>query len=124
MKAALRDLRFAVGEDAGPAAKPAAALARPRRPAAQPRRRPARRRGGLLDLARAEPERPRGKPGEQSRAGDPVSAAAKAAAFAFSAFPDAPAAEAEILALWAFDLVTRHPAALAAAAAADRDENS
>jgi hypothetical protein len=41
---------------------------------------------------------------EQSRAGDPVSAAAKAATATFSAFPDAPAAEAEILALWAFDL--------------------
>ena len=37
--------------------------------------------------------------------GDPVSAAAKAAALAFSAFPDAPAAEAEILALWVFDMV-------------------
>ena len=36
--------------------------------------------------------------------GDPVSAAAKAAALAFSVFPDAPAAEAEILALWVFDL--------------------
>ena len=56
--------------------------------------------------------------------GDPVSRGRKAAALAFSAFPDAPAAEAEILALWVFDLVTRHPAALAAARAADRDENS
>ena len=37
--------------------------------------------------------------------GDPVSAAAKAAALVFSAFPDAPAAEAEILALWVFDIV-------------------
>jgi hypothetical protein len=37
--------------------------------------------------------------------GDPVSAAGKAAALVFSAFPDAPAAEAEILALWAFDMV-------------------
>ena len=36
--------------------------------------------------------------------GDPVSAAGKTAALAFSLFPDAPAAEAEILALWAFDL--------------------
>ena len=36
--------------------------------------------------------------------GDPVSAAAKAAALAFCAVPDAPAAEAEILALWLFDL--------------------
>jgi Protein of unknown function (DUF1403)/HTH DNA binding domain len=42
---------------------------------------------------------------EQSRAGDPVSAAAKAAAAAFSAFPDAPAADAEIVTLWAFDLM-------------------
>ena len=37
--------------------------------------------------------------------GDPVSAAAKAAAVVFSAFPDAPASEAEILALWMFDMV-------------------
>ena len=37
--------------------------------------------------------------------GDPVSAAAKAAALAFSAFPDAPTAPSEILALWVFDMV-------------------
>jgi hypothetical protein len=37
--------------------------------------------------------------------GDPVSAAAKAAALAFAATPDAPPTEAEILALWAFDMV-------------------
>jgi Protein of unknown function (DUF1403) len=42
---------------------------------------------------------------EQGRAGDPISAAAKAAAAVFSAFPDAPAAEAETLALWTFDLI-------------------
>ena len=42
---------------------------------------------------------------EPSRAGDPVSAAARAAASAFSLFPDAPAPEAETLAFWAFDLV-------------------
>ncbi len=36
-------------------------------------------------------------------AGDPVSAAAKAAATTFAALPDAPAADAELLALWAFD---------------------
>lgn len=35
--------------------------------------------------------------------GDPVSAAAKAAAAVFAALPDAPAADAEVLALWAFD---------------------
>jgi hypothetical protein len=40
---------------------------------------------------------------EQSRAGDPIFAAAKAAALTFAALPDAPTAEAEILALWAFD---------------------
>ena len=56
--------------------------------------------------------------------GDPVSAAAKAAALAFSTLPDAPAADAEIFALWAFDMVIAHPAALAAARAADRHENS
>ena len=36
--------------------------------------------------------------------GDPVSAASKTAALAFSACPDARTAEAEILALWVFDL--------------------
>ena len=36
---------------------------------------------------------------------DPVSAAAKAATVAFAAFPDGPAAEAEIFAFWVFDLV-------------------
>ena len=36
---------------------------------------------------------------------DPVSAAARAAAFAFSVFRDAPAAEIEVFALWLFDLV-------------------
>ena len=40
-----------------------------------------------------------------ARERDPVSAAAKSGALAFSAFPDAPAAEAEILAHWAFDSV-------------------
>ena len=37
--------------------------------------------------------------------GDPVSAAAKAAALAFSTLPDAPAAPSEILALWVLDSV-------------------
>ena len=36
--------------------------------------------------------------------GDPVSAAAKAAALAFAAFPDAPAPPSKIFALWVFDL--------------------
>jgi hypothetical protein len=39
------------------------------------------------------------------REGDPVAAAAQAAAFASSVLPDAPAAEAEILAHWVFDMV-------------------
>jgi hypothetical protein len=37
--------------------------------------------------------------------GDPLSAAVKSAALAFAAVPDAPAAAAELLALWAFDSV-------------------
>ena len=45
-EAALRDLRFAVGDPLGPAGEPFDALARLRRPAAQPRPRPDRRRGG------------------------------------------------------------------------------
>jgi hypothetical protein len=102
--AALRDLRFAVGDPLGPAAS-------------------------LLSLWRDGPERPPSldpsrifdaaarldlavDPNGLSAAlkacvgeGDPVSAAAKAAALAFSVFPDAPAPPPEILSLWVFDMV-------------------
>ena len=60
---------------------------------------------GLLDLSRRCRRTLAESLSEQSRAGDPVSAAAKAAALISAAVPDAPAAEAEILALWAFDIV-------------------
>jgi Protein of unknown function (DUF1403) len=102
---ALRDLRFAVGEEGGPAAN---LLRLWRDLAARP---PALNSGRLraaaaaLDLYLADANPLAQILSEKSRAGDPVSAAAKAAAATFSAFPDAPAAEAEILALWAFDLV-------------------
>jgi hypothetical protein len=103
--ATLRDLRFAAGEGAGPAAR----LLRlwrdlaSRPPSLDPNR--IRDAAAALDLlapnadALAESQRERVRQGE-----DPVSAAAKVAASAFSAFPDAPAAEAEILALWVFDI--------------------
>ena len=80
-------------------------MARWRRPAAQPRSQ-----AGFVDAAaRLDLALPdanglalslKACAGE----GDPVSAAAKAAALAFSAVPDAPAAEAEIFALWVFDI--------------------
>jgi Protein of unknown function (DUF1403) len=99
---ALRDLRFAVG-DAGPAARLLHLwqdlAARP--PSLDPDRLAAAT--AALDLAAPDADALAGTLREQSRAGDPVSAAAKAAAMTFAAFPDAPAAEAEILALWAFD---------------------
>jgi Protein of unknown function (DUF1403) len=60
---------------------------------------------GLLDCPVAAADALAERLSEQSRAGDPVSAAAKAATLIFAAVPDAPTAEAEILALWAFDLV-------------------
>jgi hypothetical protein len=102
--AALRDLRFAVG-DAGPAAR----LLRlwrtlaGRPPSLDPGR--LADAAGRLDLPAPNADVLAETLREQSRAGDPVSAAAKAAAFTFSAFPDAPAAEVEILALWLFDMV-------------------
>jgi Protein of unknown function (DUF1403) len=101
--AALRDLRFAIG-DAGPAAR---LLQFWRELASRPPSLDARRLAiatGLLDLPVVNADALAESLLEESRAGDPVSAAAKAAAAAFAAFPDAPAAEAEILALWAFDL--------------------
>ena len=102
---ALRDLRFAVGDDPGPAAR----LLRLWRELAS--RQPSLDAGrlaaasGLLDLALQDPNGLASNLKDCAGEGDPVSAAAKATAFAFSLFPDAPAAEAEILALWVFDMV-------------------
>ncbi len=101
---ALRDLRFAVGDALGPAAK---LLELWRDLVGSPPSLDARRLAiatGLLDLPVANADALAETLREQSRAGDPVSAAAKAAAAAFSIFPDAPAAETEILALWLSDL--------------------
>jgi hypothetical protein len=101
---ALRDLRFAVGDDPGPAAK----LLRlwrdlsGRPPSLDPGRLAAA--AAALDLALPDPSGLASSLQAGAGEGDPVSAAGKRAALVFSAFPDAPAAEAEILALWAFDL--------------------
>ena len=62
------------------------------------------RAAAALDLALPDPNGLASSLKGYAGEGDPVSAAARAAAFAFSLFPDAPAAEAEILALWVFDL--------------------
>lgn len=103
---ALRDLRFAAGDALGPAANLSSLwrdlAGRPTsldpgriRDAAAALDLPASNANALVESLR-----------ECVRGGeDPVSAAAKAAVSAFSIFPDAPAAEAEILALWLFDLV-------------------
>ena len=101
---ALRDLRFAVGDPLGPAAK---LLALWRDLAGRP---PSLDPGRILDAAArldlaVDPNGLASSLKACAGEGDPVSAAAKAAALAFSAFPDAPAAEAEILALWVFDMV-------------------
>ena len=101
---ALRDLRFAAGDERGPAAK-LLGLWRDlagRPPALSPDR--LRAAAAALDLPLADANPLAQTLSEPSRAGDPVSAAANAAAMAFGAFPDAPAAEAEVLALWVFDL--------------------
>jgi hypothetical protein len=99
---ALRDLRFAVG-DAGPAARLLQLwrelTARP--PSLDPGRLATA--AARLDLA-VDPNGLASSLKACAGEGDPVSAAAKAAAFAFSTFPDAPAAEPEILAHWVFDL--------------------
>ena len=103
-EAALRDLRFAVGDALGPAAK---LLKLWRELATRPPALDAgriRAAAAALDLPVADADALAEGLREQGRAGDPVSAAARAAAAAFSTFPDVPAAEVEILALWAFDL--------------------
>jgi Protein of unknown function (DUF1403) len=101
---ALRDLRFVVGEELGPAAN---LLRLWRDLAARP---PALDAGRLaaaatrLDLALPDPNGLASSLKECAGEGDPVSAAGKSADLVFSTLPDAPTAEAEILALWAFDL--------------------
>jgi hypothetical protein len=100
---ALRDLRFAVTAEPLPAAK---LLQLWRDLAGRPTSLDARRlaiAAALLDLPVATAEALAESLSGQSRVGDPISAAAKAAALTFAAFPDAPAADAELLALWAFD---------------------
>jgi Protein of unknown function (DUF1403) len=101
---ALRDLRFAVGDDLSPAAK-LLELWRDlagRPPSLDPGRLAAA--AARLDLTLPDPKGLASSLKECAGEGDPVSAAGKTAALVFSAFPDAPAAEAEILALWMFDL--------------------
>jgi hypothetical protein len=100
---ALRGLRFAVGDALGPAA---ALLSLWRDGAGRPPSLdPARvlDAAARLDLA-VDPNGLVSSLKACAGEGDPVSAAGKAAALVFSAFPDAPAAEAEILALWLFEL--------------------
>jgi hypothetical protein len=104
-EASLRDLRFAVGDEPGSAAKLLRLwrdlAARP--PSLDPSRLAAA--AALLDLALPDPDGLASSLKACAGEGDPVSSATKATAVAFSAFPDAPAAEAEILAFCAFDLV-------------------
>jgi hypothetical protein len=105
-EATLRDLRFAVVDPLGPAAALASlwrdCAGRP--PSLSPDR--IGEAAAQLDLALADPNGLASSLNACAGEGDPVSAAAKAAALAFCAFPDAPAPNAsEILALWAFDMV-------------------
>jgi hypothetical protein len=103
-EAALRDLRFAVGDPLGPAANLLSlwrdCAGRP--PSLDPGR--IVESAARLDLALQDPIRLSSNLKTCVGKGDPVSAASKTAALAFSACPDAPAAEAEILALSVFDL--------------------
>ena len=101
--AALRDLRFAVGDARGPAAT-LLSLWRDgsgRPPSLDPTR--IFDAAARLDLA-VDPNRLAASLKACAGEGDPVSAAAKAAAMAFSAVPDAPPAPSEIFALWVFDI--------------------
>jgi hypothetical protein len=101
---ALRDLRFALG-DAGPAARLLQLwrdlAARP--PSLAPDR--IRDAAAALDLPAPNADALAETLAQTSRAGDPVSAATKAAATVFSAFPDAPGAPPEILAHWVLETV-------------------
>ena len=102
-EAALRNLRFAIGDPLGPAAN---LLSLWRDCAGRPPSLDPARIGDAaarLDLA-VDPSGLAASLKACAGEGDPVSAASKTAALAFSTFPDAPAAEAEIFALWVFDI--------------------
>jgi Protein of unknown function (DUF1403) len=103
-EAALRDLRFAVGDPLAPGAALLSlwrdGAGRP--PSLDPDR--IRDAAARLDLA-VDPNGLAASLKACAGEGDPVSAAAKAAALAFSTLPDAPAPPAEIFALWVFDSV-------------------
>jgi len=102
---ALRDLGFALAAAPAPAAR---LLSLWRGLAGRPPALDAPRlneAAAALDLPLPDPETLAAALRECVREEDPVSAAAKAAAVAFAAFPDGPAAEAEIFAFWVFDLV-------------------
>jgi Protein of unknown function (DUF1403)/HTH DNA binding domain len=104
-EAALRDLRFAVGDPLGPAAN---LLSLWRDGAARPPSLdPARifDTAARLDLALPDANGLALSLKACAGEGDPVSAAAKAAALAFCGFPDAQAPSSEIFALWVFDMV-------------------
>ena len=103
---ALRDLRFALGDDPGP---PARLLRLWRDLAGRP---PRLDRDWIVDAAarfdRVPPEPESLAAGLRDLAkghDDPVSAAARAASLAFEAFPDEHTPEAEVFALWVADLV-------------------
>jgi hypothetical protein len=101
--AALRDLRFAVGDPRGPAANLLSlwrdGAGRP--PSLDPAR--ILDAAARLDLA-VDPNGLAASLKACAGEGDPVSAAAKAAALSISAFPDAPADPSEIFSLWVFDI--------------------
>jgi Protein of unknown function (DUF1403)/HTH DNA binding domain len=103
-EAALRDLRFAVGDPLGPAANLLSlwrdCASRP------PSLDPARMfdAAARLDLALPDPNSVAASLRACAGEGDPLSSAAKAAALAFCAVPDAPAPPAEIFSLWVFDI--------------------
>jgi hypothetical protein len=101
----LRDLRFAVTDELGPAAR-VLELWRDsvHRPPALDAPRLCKA-AALLDLALPDPEGLAQNLRDCAKEGDPVSAAAKAAAAASAALHDAPAAAAEAFALWVFDCV-------------------
>jgi Protein of unknown function (DUF1403) len=103
-EAALRDLSFAAGDPLGPAANLLSLwrdlASRP--PSLDPGR--IHDAAARLDLA-VDPNGLAASLKACAGQGDPISAAMKVAAAVFSAFPDAPASGAEILALAVFDLV-------------------
>ena len=122
-EAALRDLRFAVGDALRARGEAPSAVARPRCPAAQPRSTSPPRDSGAARPGSPDPNGLAAGLKACAGEGDPVSGSRKGRRIGLLRLPGRPSRRSRNPRPLGVRYGHRHPAALAAARAADRDEN-